>query len=270
MSQLRQQVNLYQHTTPAWRPFGSATLALACGAVACCLAVIWAFGSYQVARLQQSVDALQRQQAAQQAALSALGTLQMDGANPADLQTRIQQLSAELAARERALALLQGGAVGSTKGFSPQLAALARHPIAGLWLRQITLSNLTGSVSLAGETVDPDTVPRYLHVLSTERVLAGLRFDRLVIERPEATPAGSPGAGSPDAGSPDAGSPGAGSPGAGSAGAASTGATSTGAASVGAPSRLRTGAFKFRADGTAGSAITAAPAQVAANQAPQP
>ncbi len=185
MSHPRQQINLYQHTAPAWRPFGSATLALACGAIGCGLAVIWAFGSYQVARLQQSVDALQRQQTAQQAALSALGSLQMDGANPADLQTRIQQLSAELAARERALALLQGGAVGSTRGFSPQLAALARHPIAGLWLRQITLSNLTGSASLAGEAVDPDTVPRYLHVLSTEPVLAGLRFDRLVIERPE-------------------------------------------------------------------------------------
>ena len=254
MSQLRQQVNLYQHTAPAWRPFGSATLALACGAVACCLTVIWAFGSYQVARLQQSVDALQRQQAAQQAALSALGTLQTDGANPADLQTRIQQLSAELAARERALALLQGGAEGSTKGFSPQLAALARHPMVGLWLRQITLSNLTGSVSLAGEAVDPDTVPRYLHVLSTEPVLAGLRFDRLVIERPEATPAASTGAASVEVASP---------------GAASTGAASTNAVSTSAVSRQRTGGFKFRADGTGGAARTAAPPQVAANGAPQ-
>lgn len=244
MNQPRQQVNLYQHTAPAWRPFGSATLALACGAVACCLAVIWAFGSYQVARLQQSVDALQRQQAAQQAALSALGTLQLDGASPADLQTRIQQLSAELAARERALALLQGGAVGSTKGFSPQLAALARHPITGLWLRQITLSNVTGSASLAGEAVDPDTVPRYLHVLSTEPVLAGLRFDRLVIERRAVTHPTS-------------------------TGAASTGAAPTDAASSDAPSRLRAGAFTFRADGTAGTAGPAAPAQVAANRAPQ-
>lgn len=232
MSAARQQVNLYQNTAPAWRPFGSATLALACGAVACCLAVIWAFGSVQVARLQRSVDALQRQQDAQQAALSALGSLQIDGANPADLQTRIQQLSAELAARERALALLQGGAVGSTKGFSPQLAALARHPIAGLWLRQITLSNLTGAVSLAGEAVAPDTVPRYLHVLATEPVLAVLRFDRLVIERPEPAPAGPAPATRP-------------------------------------PLRLGPGTFKFRAEGTAGASGTAAAAQIAANGAPQ-
>ena len=192
MTHPRQQVNLYQHTAPAWRPFGSATLALASGAVGCCLAIIWAFGSWQVAGLQQSVAALQRQQDARQAALGALGSLQTDGANPADLQGRIQQLGAELAARERALALLQSGAVGSTQGFSARLAALARHPVAGLWLRQIAISDLTGSMSLAGEALDPDTVPRYLHVLASEPVLAGLRFDRLVIERPEAAATSAP------------------------------------------------------------------------------
>jgi Tfp pilus assembly protein PilN len=184
--QPRQQVNLYQHTAPAWRPFGSATLTLAASAVSCCLAVIWAFGSWQVAGLQRSVDALQRRQAAQQATLTALGSLQADGAAPADLQARIQRLSAQLTAREHALALLQSGAVGSTSGFSMQLAALARHPMEGLWLRQITVSDLTGSMSLAGEAIDPDRVPRYLRALATERVLAGLRFDRLAIERPEA------------------------------------------------------------------------------------
>jgi Tfp pilus assembly protein PilN len=223
MSPPRQQVNLYQQTAPAWRPFGSATLALVVGAVGGCLAIIWTFGTWQITRLQQSVDALQRQQAAQQAALSALGSLQTDGANPTNLQARIQQLGAELTARERALTLLQGGAVGSTKGFSARLAALARHPMAGLWLRQITVSDLTGSLSLAGEAVDPDRVPRYLRALATEPVLTGLRFDRLVIERPEAGAAAS--------------------------------------LRMHAPPRPTT--FKFHVDGTA------APAQLAATQAPQ-
>lgn len=186
MNPPRQQVNLYQQTAPAWRPFGSATLALAVGAVSCCLAVIWGFGTLQVDRLQRSVGALQRQQDAQQAALSALGSLPIDGANPADLQGRVQALDAELAARERALALLQGGAVGSTSGFAGKLAALARHPVPGLWLRQITVSDLTNSMSLEGEVVDPDGVPRYLHALAAESALAGMRFDRLVIEHPQA------------------------------------------------------------------------------------
>jgi Tfp pilus assembly protein PilN len=185
VSQPRQQVNLYQETAPPWRPFGSATLALAVVAVGGCLAVIWGYSAWQVDRLQQAVGGLQHQQQAQQAMLSALGSLPGSGGGATDLQSRIQELDAELAMRERALALLQGATVGSTSGFSAELAALARHPMPGLWLRQITLSDLTGSMSLSGETMDPDRVPRYLHALGTERSLAGMRFDRLAIQRPQ-------------------------------------------------------------------------------------
>lgn len=190
MSPSRQQINLYQEAAPSWRPFGSATLALAAATVSFSLALIWGFGTWQVDRLQRSVDALQRQQDEQQAALSALGSLSA-GTHPADLQSRIQELSAELAAREHALALLQGGTAGSTNGFSPRLAALARHPMPGLWLQRVTLSDLTGSMSLAGEVTSPEKVPRYLHALATEPALAGMRFDGLAIERQPTTHAAS-------------------------------------------------------------------------------
>lgn len=185
MSQPRQQVNLYQETAPPWRPFGSATLALAVAAVSICLAVIWGFGTWQVDHLQRAVDALQHQRQTQRAMLSALGSFPGGDGSATDLQSRIQELNADLVARERALALLQGATVGSTSGFSPELVALARHPMPGLWLRQITLSDLTGSMSLAGEVMDPDRVPRYLRALGTEPTLAGMRFGRLAIQRPQ-------------------------------------------------------------------------------------
>ena len=184
MSQPRQQVNLYQETAPPWRPFGSATLALAVAAVSIYLAVIWGFGTWQVNHLQRAVDALQHQQQTQRAMLSALGSFPGGDGSAADLQSRIQELNADLVAREHALALLQGATVGSTSGFSAELVALARHPMPGLWLRQITLSDLTDSMSLAGEVMDPDRVPRYLHALGTEPTLAGMRFGRLAIQRP--------------------------------------------------------------------------------------
>jgi hypothetical protein len=204
VSQLRQQVNLYQETAPPWRPFGSATLAMAVAAVSACLAVIWSYGTWQVDHLQRAVGALEHQRQAQQVMLSTLGSLPGIEGGATDLQTRIQELNAELAARERALALLQGATVGSTSGFSAELAALARHPMPGLWLRQITLSDLTGSMSLAGAAMDPDRVPRYLHALGTEPTLAGMRFDRLAIQRPQTQAAvfgfhadGTAGAGAP-------------------------------------------------------------------------
>jgi MSHA biogenesis protein MshI len=184
VKQPRQQINLYQETVPAWRPFGSATLALAAVAVCCCFAAIWGFGTWQVDRLQRAVGDLQRQQGAQQTMLNSLGSLSAAGSSAADLKSRVQELTAALAARERALTLLQEGAAGNTSGFSAPLAALARHPMPGLWLRQITLSHLTGSTSLAGQVLSPDWLPRYLHVLGTEPALASIRFDSLVIERP--------------------------------------------------------------------------------------
>lgn len=185
MRQPRQQINLYQETAPAWRPFGSATLALAAVAVCCCFALIWGFGTWQVDRLQRAVGDLQRQQDAQQTMLSSLGSVSAGGSNAADLKSRVEELSAELEARQRALALLQAGAAGNTSGFSAPLAALARHPMPGLWLRQITLSDLTGATSLAGQVVSAERLPRYLHVLATEPALASIRFDSLVIERPD-------------------------------------------------------------------------------------
>lgn len=185
MSPLRQQINLYQETAPPWRPFGSATLALAVAAVSGCLAFIWGYGTWQVDHLQHAVGALEHQQQVQQAMLSTLGSLPGGDGGATDLQSRIQELNAQLAAGQHALAVLQGATVGSTSGFSAQLAALARHPMPGLWLRQIAVSDVTRSMSLEGEVTDPDNVPRYLHALGTERTLAGMRFDRLAIQRPQ-------------------------------------------------------------------------------------
>ncbi|HUA25740.1 MAG TPA: hypothetical protein VMA54_16555 [Steroidobacteraceae bacterium] len=185
MSQLRQQINLYQETAPPWRPFGSATLALAVAAVSGCLAVIWGYGTWQVDHLQRAVSALQHQQQAQQTMLSALGSFPGGDGGATDLQSRIRELNAELVAGQHALAVLQGATVGSTSGFSAELAALARHPMPGLWLQQITVSEVTGSMSLDGEVTDPDKVPRYLHALGSERTLAGMRFDHLAIQRPQ-------------------------------------------------------------------------------------
>jgi hypothetical protein len=180
-----QQINLYQPEAVQERdPFGADTFALVGSAVVCALAIMWGLGARGVDRLQRAVENLQRQQVQQQQQLSTLGALVVASGKPSDLESRIAQLRGELAAREQALALLRAGVVGRTSGFSQELAALARHPVPGLWLRHVTLSGVTGSVSLAGEVVEPARVPRYLHALATEAAFSGLRFDGLAIDRP--------------------------------------------------------------------------------------
>lgn len=182
MSASQQQINLYrQDAGAARRPFGADTLAFAVGAVLALLLLIGGVGEWRVEGLQRAVQHLQQQQQAQQDTLRALGDLLPPGQSAPDIDSRIQQLQAELAARQRALQLLRQGAIGRTGGFAAQLAALARRPVSGLWLQRIAISGIDESMSLSGVTLQPDSVPRYLRALAGEKALSGLRFYRLQI-----------------------------------------------------------------------------------------
>ena len=184
MSAARQQINLYRpHSQGRRGPFGASTVGLLTAAVGVALGVIWTLDQRQVAALQRSVSDLEQQQQAQQQMLAALGNLVSDSGGSGDIEARIQRLQTQLQTRAQVLALLRQGAIGRTGGFSSELAALARHPFPGLWLERVTISGLTGAMSLKGDAEDPDSVPRYLGTLANERVLSGLRFEQLVIER---------------------------------------------------------------------------------------
>ena len=186
MTPLRQQINLYQPEAQSQRDLlGADTLLLACAAVIAAFLVIGGVGRWQVARLQRTLEALQAQQRRTEEVLGALGAASAASAASAkssDIEARTRELQAQLAVRERALELLRDGSVGRTSGFSAKLAALARRPLTGLWLQHISLSAISNSMSLAGEVLEPELVPRYLRGLATERELSGLRFDRLEIE----------------------------------------------------------------------------------------
>lgn len=183
MSTLRQQVNLYQPEAKARQGlFSAQSLVLICAVALAALGLVWGIGTWQVEQLAHSVARLERQQQLTEHALSALGAVSAANTSPATLEARIHTLEAELAARREALALLQQGTIGSTRGFAAELTALARGPVPGLWLRRISLSAVGDPMSLTGEALAPDMVPRYLRALAHQPALAGVRFDRLVIQ----------------------------------------------------------------------------------------
>lgn len=183
MSALRQQINLYQPEAERQRgALGADTLVFGSTAVVAAVLAVWGVGTWRIDRMQQAVQGLQTQQQRAEEALGALGAVSAEDATAADVKDRISALEAKIGAREQALKLLRDGSVGRTKGFSTELAALARRSVDGLWLRHISLSATGNSMSLAGEVLEPDLVPRYLRELATERDLSGLQFDRLVIE----------------------------------------------------------------------------------------
>jgi hypothetical protein len=136
---------------------------------------------------------LQVQQQHQAQTLEMLTSARAVNLTPEQLAARVNALSAEVAVHSQALELLRGGAAGQTTGFSPDLSALARHSVEGLWIHRVDLSGIgEPRMSLNGVAVNPTLVPGYLRGLGAEPALAGLRFDVFTIERPSASHATTP------------------------------------------------------------------------------
>ncbi len=184
----RQQINLYQPIAEqGGRDFSAKAAGLAVLTVFVSMLGIWGYGTWQVAHVQALVQTLEQQQKQQQDALAQIASMHAARANPEQLQAQIKELTAELSTRHRALMLLRNGAAGRTVGFSPSLTALARGHVDGLWIQHLLLSGTVGRMTLEGVAMDADLVPVYLQGLGKDPVLAGARFDDLVIEQPPRT-----------------------------------------------------------------------------------
>jgi hypothetical protein len=182
---MRQQVNLYQPVASEERkPFASAALGVAAGAVVISLLAMWVYGTRQIAGLERAVEAMRQQAQLQEQTLSAAGAVQSARLSPEQAQARVKVLSETVAAHRHALERLRNGAAGDKTGFAPRMEALARRHTEGLWLDRVVFSGTTGAMSVGGATLNPDLVPRYLRALSGESALTGTRFDEFMIERP--------------------------------------------------------------------------------------
>jgi hypothetical protein len=184
---MRQQINLYQPIfSRDSKQLSAMTLVSALGVVAVTLLGLSFYAHQRVEQLAQEVESMRERAAQQEQVVAKVGELHTAHGNPAEIEARVKQLSETVAARKRALDVLQAGAAGQTVGFAARLEALARRHVEGLWIDSLVLSGTNGSMTLQGATLDVDTVPVYLQGLAHESALAGTRFDDFVIERPTA------------------------------------------------------------------------------------
>jgi hypothetical protein len=182
---MRQQINLYQPVFSSGRKlFGASAVASAFAVLIVGLVAYTVHARGQLKNLASEVEVLRADQEEREAQ-AALSEDQAARGTPAEIESRVKALSRAVAARTQALHMLQSGGAGQATGFAPRLEALARRHIDGLWIDAVILSGANGSMSLAGATVDPDLVPRYLQNLAQDAVLTGTRFDDFLIERPE-------------------------------------------------------------------------------------
>jgi Tfp pilus assembly protein PilN len=180
---LRQQINLYQ---PAFRRqqkvFSAATMLQSTAVVAVALATIHAFGTLQVGKLESQIEALESLERARSVQLAGIDTA-AGPARRAEIERELDALNARLAEQQKLADMLTQQPPGSSVGFSPYLAALARQRHPGVWLTRISVNGAQEALELHGQSFDAQRVPDYLTALTREPALNGQRFDDFSIDR---------------------------------------------------------------------------------------
>ena len=183
---MRQEINLYQ---PIFRKqkkvFSSKALLQASALVVTGLLLVYGYGVWRLQGLEEELLSLQGQRQAASQRLEKLAKQFPQQEKSRVLEAELQRLTRDVRLRRKVEQLLTSGAYGNRKGFSEHLAALARQHIAGLWLTNVEISEVSKGVGLAGSAVDPKLVPKYVQRFSNEPSLAGMRFQHLRVDRPE-------------------------------------------------------------------------------------
>jgi len=181
---MEQQVNLYQPILRAEKHlFSARAIGIGLLLLMACLATLGGFGAWRTTRVERSIAKLEEQQASQLAMVERAGASIQPGRSLEQLETQAKELSAQIAARQRALDIVRLGAGSPATGFAARLEALAHRQIDGLWLRDIVVGSSDGRLALRGDALDPKLVPAYLSAIAQEHALAGVRFDKLTMRR---------------------------------------------------------------------------------------
>ena len=115
------------------------------------------------------------------------------------LEAEVNNLQAQLSARKTALNNLGIGLAANDTSYAEYLRALARQPLAGLWLTGFKVGRGGADIEISGRALQPELVPSYIRRLNQEPAMHGRAFDSLSMTQQQGTlPAdASPSAGAP-------------------------------------------------------------------------
>jgi hypothetical protein len=126
--------------------------------------------------------------AAQRDRVAALGQ-EIGGRKPDPLLVgELASAEATLARRREAIALLESGALGNTKGFADYLRGFSRQTVPGLWLTGFDIEGGGTDMAIHGRALDAGLLPRYVRRLNDETVFRGRDFAALKMDAVEPKP----------------------------------------------------------------------------------
>jgi len=112
------------------------------------------------------------------------------------IAAEIARLESEIKGRDEVMAVLKGGSLGDTSGFSEHLRAFARQSFEGVWLTGLHIAASGQDVAVEGRALRAEQVPGYLRRLNSETVMQGHPFSELLMQVP-APDSGDKGGGRP-------------------------------------------------------------------------
>ncbi len=180
---MAQQVNLCSPILMApRRHFSARRLAQAFAVLAAGLALLSAWALWDTVQLRKSLAEVQTFHDAEKLRLQA--SLTRSNATPADpvaLEQELARVQQLLAERQQLLQAIDQGRVVEGQGPATRLALLARTLPTSSWLTDVKLRD--GRLLLAGQTLQPDTLPRWLDLLSGDAALRGQVLALQKVER---------------------------------------------------------------------------------------
>lgn len=182
-----QQINLY---LPEFRPNRQLLRAIhmvwgALGFLVFLLVVSF-YTNYQNTALLQQLAQVQQSQEALQKQLQSI-TLQKPALAAVELDAQIQQLQKDLVRRQQILAMISHQDLGNDKGFSAQLNALAKASLNTISLETFSLQRGGTYAELSGKTRSADQIPLYVQKLRSDPSFANVGFGVLNIQRDESS-----------------------------------------------------------------------------------
>ncbi len=179
---MNQQINLFQPIFRAQRKvFSAIVIAQMLGIAAVVLMLIYGYSYWRTQQLFAEYSSLQAHQDQLTARLTQFQSKLPKPARNLALSKELKDLESERDLKAQAVNALKDRTLGSTSGFSTQLAGLGLHPTHGLWLTDILFAGGGADFELAGRAMDARLVPQYLQALATEPAFGDIAFKSMRI-----------------------------------------------------------------------------------------
>ena len=182
---MSQQINLFNPIFLKQKKlFSSFAMIQALGGIVLGMLLLSAYAHYAVGKMGVSATETARMLQTEQSRLTKVAAEFAPGKDAKVLEGQVAQMESQLIVRQKVLAVLQGGALGNTAGFSEYLRAYARQSIDGLWLTGFSIFGAGNQMVLDGRALSADLVPAYIKRLDQERIMQGKAFASMEISLP--------------------------------------------------------------------------------------